>query len=278
MMLKARRVRTLKGKWHHLKSFLQSLVQEQGSKRVRLAKPGETAQTLWDVHTSPDTQIAFSSSRMRGIVTTSDDLPPGMGMHALYNDADVAEDAILFPEEADPSQDSGIFEEFTNPLYLFESGGITSTILNHEAERFDALLLKDLEGVDDSGTDDDLAKRIGQRPKSEYQPGADGFIYSAPPVWQEAYDVIVNQSRTLEQTELLKRIDFFSQKLNSSTSEVIARAKPMEIMERDRSYGKYLSGRVKILHTYSDCFFKSSRKLFTSVTSNQMEERSMPNP
>ncbi|KAK2803520.1 hypothetical protein FQN50_006955 [Emmonsiellopsis sp. PD_5] len=96
--------------------YLKTLTTDPITGRVRDIKPDEQVDSLYDVYNSEDTVFRFRSTK--GTIVT--DLPRQL----QYNEADISEDGILFPEDSTGKGSSGRPKEVTNELTLFEKGRI----------------------------------------------------------------------------------------------------------------------------------------------------------
>lgn len=107
---------------------------------------------------------------------TADD--PTYPPYMWYNATDAAEDEVLFAG----GRDEGLFKEITNPIVLFESSHMPTTILGQKAEEFDALI--GVQMIEDGYVDDIPSGPVDKKnsPFSDGKgvEGAEQFIYSVP--------------------------------------------------------------------------------------------------
>ncbi|KAK2771436.1 hypothetical protein FQN52_000501 [Onygenales sp. PD_12] len=104
-------------------TYLKTLTTDLITGRVRDIKPDEQVDSLYDMYESEDTVFRFISTE--GTIVT------GLPRRLQYNEADILEDAILFPEDSTGKGSSGRLKELTNELSLLEKGRI-----KHFAEAF----------------------------------------------------------------------------------------------------------------------------------------------
>ena len=241
---KAHRVRGLRGKHKIQKHIMEGLTRDPKTMAVRPIKPGEDVQNLYDEVTGPDATYWVRTNSGKQI-QTSEDLPPGEGRSLFYNAADAAEDAILFDESL---PDHAPFLEITNPLQMFESNGMSPSVLNYKANLLHKRLRpalglpeRELVPVDDAVSDDDdsdWASSVGSddRHPKPYAPGSDEFNYYLPPLWAQAHRQIQRGKHSKERKDLLRKLDFAYVTLRIPNSGLMTKLGPMEIMERDRSF------------------------------------------
>ncbi|KAK0102680.1 hypothetical protein ONS95_006282 [Cadophora gregata] len=101
MMFKALRCRKGADMYNLAAPILKTLYSDKITHRVRDIKPGENAMSIYDDINQAETKFFYSKieddadMEVRRVYDEPDVFPPNL----LYNEADVLEDAILFPEE-----------------------------------------------------------------------------------------------------------------------------------------------------------------------------------
>lgn len=232
MLRRARRVREYRDIYLHQKHILEQLVQDEDTKRVRQIRSGEQAENVYEFVTGPRTRYAVQRNKngeIRTIVTgeDSEDTPPP---YAMYNEADVAEDEVLFAG----GRDQGLFTPIKNPTVIMESSRLTQTMIRYGASLIDGAAMED---TDDDEFDDSASKAQALLSASD-DSGDQHFIHSVPPIWRHAYFEINRNigKHSKERESMLDRLDFFSQKLEMKGHE-LQELSSLELMERDRSYG-----------------------------------------
>jgi hypothetical protein len=173
------------------------------------------------------------------MVHTTEDLPPGESLYTFYNDADAAEDEVLF-EAGLP--DNFPFIEISSPLHMFETGRMPPSILNYEASVLRKVLLP--KKTDNAVTELDDELEPNDSADGMYAPGSKEFNYFVPPLWEQAHGLIKESAVNPARVELLRRLDFASVQLRIPLSGLGKHLGNQEIMERDRSYGKLPSNPV----------------------------------
>lgn len=218
----------------HQRHILEHLTQDQDTKRVPQLKPGDDAESIFDFVSSPSSRHAISTSKGKrieesvdGHLTESETLP-----YIMYSDTDAAEDEILFAG----GRDQCLYKEITNPVVMFENSRIPPTMLARGAQLLEGVGLSDDE--DSEGDDRSLATQRSMLLSYGQDPGALQFIHSVPPIWRQAYSNINAKAgeHGSKRDEMLERLDFFSQKLEMTGSD-LQKLEWLELMERDRSYG-----------------------------------------
>ncbi|KAK7745831.1 hypothetical protein SLS53_002548 [Cytospora paraplurivora] len=231
---RARRIRKPRDAYLHQRHILEHLTQDQDTKRVRQLKPGDGAESIFDYVSSPSSRHAISTSKGKRIEELVDgQLPESESLpYIMYNDTDAAEDEILFSG----GRDLGLYKEITNPVVMFENSRIPPTMLARGAQLLEGVGLSDDE--DGEGDGRGLATQRSMLLSYGQDPGASQFIHSVPPIWRQAY-IDINAKfgeHGSKRDEMLERLDFFSQKLEMTGSD-LQKLEWLELMERDRSYG-----------------------------------------
>lgn len=225
--------------YRHQKHVLEQLTQDEDTKRVRQIRPGEVAQSVYDVSTGPTARYAIQrngSGEMRTIdptETLKDEVDASP--YALYNEADVAEDEVLFGG----GRDQGLFTPIRSPMVVIENSIMTQTMLQYGAN-----LIDELDADEDEG--DETAGKMKALMPAEEDNDSRHFMHSVPPIWRHAHLEISkksgNHGRVRE--DMLDRLDFFAQRLEMSDHE-LQQLSGLELMERERSYGASHHGAVR---------------------------------
>ncbi|KAG8162053.1 hypothetical protein KVR01_007818 [Diaporthe batatas] len=233
MLRRARRMQEFRDLYGHQKHVLEHLTQDADTMRVRQIRPGEEAPNIYDFVTGPTAQYAIQNNKC-GVKWTEKPLElvengAAPSPYTLYNDADVAEDEVLFGG----GRDQGLFTPIINPLVVMENSGMTQTMLQYGASLIDEL---DANDVGEDGVDATAGKTKALMSAKE-DSNARHFIHSMPPIWRHAYFEINRKlgEHGRDREDLLDRLDFFSQKLEMSGRE-LQKLSQLELMERDRSY------------------------------------------
>lgn len=237
MLKRARRIREFPDIYLHQKHILEQLTQDEDTKRVRQIRAGEQAESVYGNVTGPTTRYLVQHNRAGEMRTIAhDEIHENTpSPYAMYNEADVAEDEVLF----DGGRDQGLFKPIGNPVAIMENSRLTQTMIRYGASLFDGAAMDD--------TDEDEFDVNPGTSKALLSASEDGdaqhFIHSVPPIWRHAYFEINRNfgKHGKEREDMLDRLDFFAQKLEMSGHE-LQQLSSLELMERDRSYGKSQHG------------------------------------
>src|SRR5271154_5747749 len=104
MLIKAHRFRSGQDIYRPASHVLKTITREDKTHRVRDIKPGEVVESIWDQMTDPQAK-------------------PEAPHYLLYNESDVLEDAVLFPEESQKAENAVIPHQSTQDLHAFEHEG-----------------------------------------------------------------------------------------------------------------------------------------------------------
>lgn len=207
------------------------MAQDKKTKRVSQYDPSKHSESLWHQLTKPETKYPLEEQlakiKLHDIEhNVRENVTPNM----LYNDADAAEDTILFPDDAQGIRQNAPFREITNPAHAFEASPLPPAMLRRKP------------------TEESLARPVGDLNEdgiversegwSHYvKTGLDDFVYSVPPIWKQAFDKVTAFGGAKDY-DLLKRVDYYSQVLELTPGQVRLQISTQEIIERDRSFGE----------------------------------------
>lgn len=188
--------------------------------RTRQIKPGENVTSLWENVT--DERNEFKLFDIKGKSATCHDASELMNSpYLFYNKANIAEDAILFPEDVSSNNKSTPFREMRNGVTSIEAGVLPSTIrhlkIGLEAINKGRNPLEALKHA--SGSDEDS-------------------IWALPKVWESGLRCVRRERPLGAQRNLLARTGLLAKFRNFSMEERLNNTDPMQVMERDRSFGK----------------------------------------
>lgn len=189
--------------------------------RTRLIKPDEKVESLWD--TIMDERSEFRMYDIQGHSVkcrTGADLQDG-SRYMFYNDVNVLEDEILFPDELVSNKKNVPFREIRNGVSRIEDGVLPSTI-RHLEKGMEAFKqgkdpMKALEAVKDRD---------------------DNSIWSIPKVWETGLKQARKERLSDARRNLLKRTGLSTTQKSMSLDQRLNMSDPMETMERDRSFGE----------------------------------------
>lgn len=244
MLRRARKVREYRDLYLHQKYILEQLTQDEDTKRVRQIRTGEQSRSVYDSVTGPTARYAVQHNRIGEMKTVAQDeiAEDATSPYLMYNEADVAEDEVLF----EGGRDDGLFKPVRNPMVIMENSKMTQTMIKYGASLFDGAAMDDT----DEDEFDYNAGKTKALPFTSNDSEAQHFIHSVPPIWRHAYFEINRNfgKHGREREDLLDRLDFFAQKLEMSGRE-LQDLSEQELMERDRSYGKSVTatGRERLI-------------------------------
>ncbi|KAJ9656968.1 hypothetical protein H2201_008330 [Coniosporium apollinis] len=117
LLIKAHRFHSVREFYEVEAPILKTLVRDKDTQRARDAKPGE--RTIYDSLNSADTHFKSWNEKDEVIVDTEEDRE---ARGTFYNEADAAEDRMLFPEELSGSTNE-LFKENMASMNVFEKRG-----------------------------------------------------------------------------------------------------------------------------------------------------------
>ncbi|KAK2616617.1 hypothetical protein QQS21_000440 [Conoideocrella luteorostrata] len=206
-----------------MEPLLRTLTRDDDSKRTRHIKPGERVQSLWENLTDESTKFVLFSHDGEKFTSHSDSNTRGASgstesPYLFYNEANVAEDKVLFPDELIHNKENVFFREITNGVKRMESGLLPS---------FARRIAKDLEDLNTMG---DPKTVIHDAMKDD-----DGKVWVLPKVWKSAINQVRKAKSSNERMRLLERTGLDGSPECLSFEQRGDEADPVEIMERDRS-------------------------------------------
>lgn len=184
--------------------------------RVRSINPNEQVKSLWDEINDPNKKTYLADPATGKIVDSFDE-----DVHYLcYNEADAAEDRILFPDELTSTNPNVPFKEISNPMTVFETE--SATILQY--------LTKSAEGIADG----------------DISVPATMTIWSLPRLWEDAVETLNRSPIDSKKKQLLRKVGLLEGisgliggvHKGSDMLSKIQQSDKLEIMERDRGTGK----------------------------------------
>ncbi|OTA94692.1 hypothetical protein M434DRAFT_394488 [Hypoxylon sp. CO27-5] len=227
--------------YKHREPFLRGLTRDEETMRVRSIRPGEQAASLWDEVTNPNNTFFTADVYNRKILESNGEAHKEASPYMYYNEADAAEDLVLFSDELISPDRNVPFKEVSNSITRLETS--SATMINILAEEARALSKEAKEvtkfsKIDDeedwsadSGVNNDNEKRI-MNP------------WSWPQIWEDAIAMINQNHITSEKKQLLQRVGLLSEASEVIRSETdslygikskFKQADKMMIMEKDRS-------------------------------------------
>ena len=217
----ARRIKHPREIYAHMKPLLQTLTREQDTVRTRQIKLGEDVQSLWDTVMDERNEFKLFDVQDKNVTCRShdeiSDLP-----HMFYNKANEAEDAILFPDDLDSDNNKSVpFREIHNGVSRIESGMLPSDIRH---------MAKGMEAINRGEDPIDAIERATDEDEDS--------IWRLPKVWETGLKQLKQEKPKGERRKLLMRTGLLTAHKSMSMEQRLKESDPMEVMERDRSFGE----------------------------------------
>ncbi|KAI8668515.1 hypothetical protein NCS55_00877700 [Fusarium keratoplasticum] len=205
--------------YQHMKPLLTTMTREKDTMRTRLIKPDEKVESLWD--TIMDERSEFRLYDIQGhSVKCRTGAELDRSPYMFYNDVNVLEDEILFPDELVSNKKNVPFREIRNGVSRIEDGVLPSTV-RHLEKGMEALA----KGKDPMKALEDVKDRD------------DNSIWSIPKVWETGLKQARKETLSDARRSLLKRTGLSTTQKSMSIDQRLNMSDPMETMERDRSFG-----------------------------------------
>ncbi|RMJ18642.1 hypothetical protein CDV36_001762 [Fusarium kuroshium] len=205
--------------YQHMKPLLTTMTREKDTMRTRLIKPDEKVESLWDTIMDERSEFRLYDIKGHSIkCRTGEQLDRSPYM--FYNDVNVLEDQILFPDELVSDKKNVPFREIRNGVSRIEDGILPSTIRQLE---------KGMEAFTEGKDPMKALKAVKDRD--------DNSIWAIPKVWETGLKQARKETLSDAQRSLLKRTGLSTPQKTMSLDKRLNTSDPMEIMERDRSFG-----------------------------------------
>lgn len=199
---------------------MRILTREKDTMRTRKIKPGEDVESIWDTVTGD--QVEFRAFNIQeGNITSRTTRELGSSPYLFYNKANVVEDEILFPDEIISNKKSVPFREIRNGVSRIETPNFPSRVRQLEKSLALAREGKDPAIVFEETLDSD-----------------ESSIWALPKIWQTGFGQLLRGTLSVQQRKLLNRTGLDTINQSQLLVDRMEDADPMEIMERDRSFGK----------------------------------------
>lgn len=169
--------------YNHQEPFLRTLTRNTETKRVRLIKHGEQVKSLWDEVKDPNNVYVLTDMTNKTTRTVKGDAVLESSPHTFYNEADAAEDAILFPDELIAPNRNVPFKEVSNAVTRLEDGyGVMSKYLaklakdtSHLPNKPSRFTGEDLDSDESWDTDDLVSDSDGDLPDTKREKDFEDF-------------------------------------------------------------------------------------------------------
>ncbi|KAI3337564.1 hypothetical protein HD806DRAFT_43606 [Xylariaceae sp. AK1471] len=263
---KASRIRKPIDMYNNQEPFLRTLTRDKETLRVRSIKPGEQAQSLWDEVQDPENVFYTTDLTNNKMRSVQGDRPMEATPHLFYNEANEAEDAVLFPDELVYPNRVVPFKEVSNAITRLEIGAGTLTkylaqiaknmrlhdklypkSLNENSDGDESLSIGD-STHDIHGADSIDAQDEDKELEDEYFDDEEGTVtkhWRLPQLWEEAIKMIDQSCIDIEKKKLLGRVGLFDDssgriRKTLTDAEFAKTLKGMDrlmLMEKDRGDG-----------------------------------------
>ncbi|KAJ4245491.1 hypothetical protein NW762_014000 [Fusarium torreyae] len=185
---------------------------------IRQIKPGENITSLWDQVTDERSEFRLFDITGKAISFRSD-AEVAESLYMFYNDVNVAEDAILFPDELLTNKKKVPFRKIRNGVSSIEDGVLPSTA-RHVAKGLEAI---------NRGKDPTKAIRAAKDHEED-------LIWGLPEVWRTGLVQAKRERPSSERRALLERTGLVNAHKSLTFDRRMDIADTMEMMERDRSF------------------------------------------
>lgn len=204
-----------------MKPLLTTMTREQDTMRTRLIKPGEKVNSLWD--TIMDERSEFRLFDIKGhSVKCRTGAELDTSPYMFYNQVNVLEDEILFPDELVSEKKNVPFREIRNGVSRIEDGVLPSAVRHLE------------KGME--------AFRKGKDPMKALKAAKDrdnDSIWAIPKIWETGLKQARKEAISDGRRDLLKRTGLSTVHKSLTLDQRLNMSDPMETMERDRSFGEW---------------------------------------
>ncbi|KAI1347590.1 hypothetical protein F5Y01DRAFT_240286 [Xylaria sp. FL0043] len=257
---KAWRITKPSDMYNHQEHFLRTLTRNEETKRVRLIKPGEQVKSLWDEVRDPENRFIITDATNKKTRIFQSDESPNMPLHTFYNEADIAEDAILFPDELVSPNRNMPFKEVSNAVTRLQDGSgtmsrylnkmITETShLDQKAPRYPKLL-GGLSGTDEpwklgnSSHDLDIRRSSDRKFEDDFRDD-DGEVtkhWRLPQLWEDHINRINGGQIDTKKKDMLSNVGLLVPSIgkirrglsDAEFAKTLKSVDQMMVLERDR--------------------------------------------
>ncbi|KLU90612.1 hypothetical protein MAPG_10464 [Magnaporthiopsis poae ATCC 64411] len=185
---RAHNIRMPQDQHHRQKHVLQTLCQDATTNRIRQMRPGDD-ESVFDILTHPtESRFALYQPKSGKYTEHGPDENP-FGQYGLYNDADAAEDEVLFPMDKEYPDMMAPFKDIRSPIDLLEEPkSITKTVVSSIDRGRRVPFVSDDKGDDDEEVEDydnDKGDDNDVVPPSEIKKDDEGdevFMWDGPPI------------------------------------------------------------------------------------------------
>ncbi|KAI0097145.1 hypothetical protein F4814DRAFT_128368 [Daldinia grandis] len=201
--------------YRHREPFLRGLTRDKETMRVRSIQPGEQVASLWDDVNDPSNTFLTADVLNKTVLETSGEAHIDSSPYLFYNEADAAEDLVLFSDELITPNRNVPFREVTNSITRLETTPATMINVLAEGAREMSKRTKDLSHLPDADNDENWSTDL----ESDSEDDDEKKIvthWSLPQIWEDAIAMINHNHISSEKKKLLRRVGLLSE-----SSEVI---------------------------------------------------------
>jgi hypothetical protein len=188
--------------------------------RTRKINAGEDVKSLWETVTGDDVEFRLFDVKGESVTyRTPSEL--ATSPYVFYNKANIVEDAVLFPDELTSNRQSVPFREIRNGVSRIETPTFPSQIRHFE---------KGMAAIQE-GKDPLVPLEVARDSDED-------SIWALPKIWETGLEQLLRGTLSTQQRKLLERTSLDTISQSQLLADRLASADPMEIMERDRSFGE----------------------------------------
>ncbi|KAL7625951.1 hypothetical protein AAE478_002720 [Parahypoxylon ruwenzoriense] len=228
--------------YNHREPFLRGLTRDRETMRVRSIQPGEQVESLWDDVTNPSNTFFTADVLNKKVLESNGEAHVDASPYLFYNEADAAEDLVLFADELITPDRNVPFKEVSNPITRLETTPTTMINVMAEGARKISKRDKDLSHLPDADDDDDWST---DESGSEGDSDEKRIVshWSLPQIWEDSIAIINHSHISNDKKQLLRRIGLLSESSDkirggiNSLNGVESKLKEVDrimVMERDR--------------------------------------------
>ncbi|KAI1444975.1 hypothetical protein F5Y02DRAFT_408701 [Annulohypoxylon stygium] len=227
----------------HREPFLRTLTRNKETLRVRSIKPGEQVPSLWDEVNDPSNTFLITDLSNKMVVESDGEKNNLSSPYLFYNEADAAEDLILFSDELISPNRNVPFKEVSNSITRLETTPTTMINVLAEGAREMSKLAKKKEPHDlpDEDSDEDWCTE----PESQVDEEESMITthWSLPQIWEDSIAIVNHRHISSEKKKLLRRVGLLSEGTNvirgginslDGIENTLRRADKTMVMEKDR--------------------------------------------
>ncbi|KAI1654605.1 hypothetical protein F4813DRAFT_398932 [Daldinia decipiens] len=228
--------------YRHREPFLSGLTRDKETMRVRSIRPGEQVASLWDDVNDPLNTFLITDVVNKTVLETSGEVHVDSSPYLFYNEADAAEDMILFSDELITPNRNVPFREVTNSITRLETTPATMINVLAEGAREMSKRAKDLSHLPDSDDDEDWSTDLESDSDSDEEKKIVTH-WSLPQIWEDAIAMINHNHISSEKKKLLRRVGLLTESsevirggINSldGVESKLKESDKIMVMERDR--------------------------------------------